>query len=107
MKINEDLSKLTAVPEKTLDKLTQKELYIMCQCIEEDLLEGKNTSEFDFGNFKILIKYDNKEEVKFKVIPSEEFKKALKMTLNSKNILEDKLNQAILKKFMDVYKEIC
>ena len=29
MKINEDLSKLTAVPEKTLDKLNQKELYIM------------------------------------------------------------------------------
>ena len=37
MNVNKDLSALTTIPEKTLDKLNDKVLYVLCEGIQEDI----------------------------------------------------------------------
>lgn len=107
-KINSDVSKLTTIPEKALDKLNDKILYCICDIIAEDRLQEKFISEFDFGLYKLYIKHDDKTQIKFKVIPSEELQRCIINTITKgQNLLEDTLNNALAKKFLEVYKDIC
>lgn len=107
--INSDLSNLTTIPEKTLDKLNNKILYIICQEIQENIMDENFVSEFDFYNlFKIYIKYEDSGNIRWKIIPSEKLEKAVINTVKNKlNLLEDTLNETLAKRFMEVYKDIC
>lgn len=107
--VNKDLSNLTTIPEKTLDRLNDKILYLMCQEIQENILDGEYVAEFNFYNlFTIYIKYDDTSAIRWKVIPNEKLENAVVSTAKNKlNLLEDNLNETLIKRFMDVYKDIC
>ena len=107
-KINCDVSKLTTIPEKALDKLNDKILYSICEEVAENILQDKSITELDFGLYKLYIKHDDPSQVKFKVVPSEELQKEVINTITKRrNLLEDTLNNALVKKFLEVYKDIC
>lgn len=105
--IIEDVSKLTTIPEKTLNKLIQKVIYCICEQIQEDILEEKELSELDVGLGTIYIKYAG-DEIKYKFIPNTELEKSVYNTVVKKlNLMETALNEALAKKFIDVYKDLC
>ena len=105
--IVEDVSKLTTIPEKTLNKLNQKFIYTICEQIQEDILQEKEMSELDIGLGTIYIKYVG-DEIKYKFIPNQELEKAVYSTVVKKlNLMETVLNEALAKKFIDVYKDLC
>lgn len=102
-----DVSKLTTIPEKTLNKLNQKFIYSICEQIQEDILEEKEISELDIGLGTIYIKYVG-DEIKYKFVPNSELEKAVYATVVKKlNLMETTLNEALAKKFIDVYKDLC
>ena len=46
--------------------------------------------------------------MKYKFIPSKYLKKAVSMTVEEdKNVLEDALNNSLIEKFTEVYKDLC
>ena len=102
-----DVSILTSIPEKTLNKLNEKVLYSICQTVQEDVLDEKDITELDLGLFKIYIKHSD-GEVRYKLIPSPEMEKVINNTIKNKlNLLEDTLNDVLAKKILNVYKDIC
>ena len=109
MNVNKDLSALTTIPEKTLDKLNDKILYLICEGIQENIMDEKDVSEFNFFDlFTIYIKHDDTYAIRYKVVPSSTLEKAVTSTAKNKlNLLEDTLNSSLARKFMEIYKDIC
>lgn len=109
MNVNKDLSALTTIPEKTLDKLNDKVLYVLCEGIQEDIKDEKDVSEFNFFDlFTLYIKHGGSEGIKYKIVPTFALEKAVNATVKNKlNLLEDTLNASLARKFMEIYKDIC
>lgn len=105
--IIKDVSILTTIPEKTLTKLEQKVIYCICEQIQEDMIEEKEMSELDLGLGILYIKYVG-DQIKYKFVPNAELEKAVSNTVVKKlNLMESTLNEALAKKFIDVYKDLC
>ncbi len=101
-----DVSLLTAIPEKTLTKLSEMTLYSICENVREDVMENKPISELNFDLFTLYIKHDE-DEIKYKVVPSEKMQKYVKETVSKKlNILENTVNNTLEKKILQMYKDI-
>lgn len=102
-----DLAILTTIPEKALNKLTEKIIYCINEAVEESVLAEEEITEIDVGIGILYIKND-KEEPKFKFIPNDDFKESVGNTLNNRlNSLEDTLNNSLVTKITDAYKNIC
>lgn len=107
-KVAKDLEALTTIPEKKVSELFNKISYIICETIQEDLKSDKTLSEFDFGIFTLIVNYEDKSKIRYKLIPSKELEEPVKQTINGKlNLLQDKLSTTLVDKFMNVYKDIC
>lgn len=107
--INEDVSTLTTIPKKTLDRLNPKILYSICETIQENILDENYVAEFNFYDlFTLYIKYDDKKAIKYRIVPSPTLEKAVSDTVKKKlNLLEDTLNLNLVTKFNDIYKNLC
>lgn len=108
----EDMSTLTAVPEKTFDKICSTAIYSICQNILEDRLneaEIDKIYDFDIGIGILYIKYDSeKDEVKFKFKPSTAFKDRLMLTYkDNANLMRNLLSKNLGQKLLEVYKDLC
>lgn len=103
----EDLSILSTVPEKTLAKLFKKMVYCICDSVAQDHLDNKEVTVLDIGIGILYIRHIG-EAVKYHFEPSDYLKDSLNKTLvNGENILEDVLNDSLVEKFVEVYKDIC
>ena len=104
----EDVSVLSTIPEKTVVKFFKKLCYCICEAVEEDRLNNKDISSLDLGIGVLHIKHTKNEEAKYKFIPSKYLRKAVSMTVEEdKNVLEDALNNSLIEKFTEVYKDLC
>lgn len=105
--IIKDLSTLTTIPEKALNKLGQKIIYCVCEAIQEDLIQENDITELDLGIGILYIKQDG-NQAKYKFVPSDNFNKSVVNTYAKKlNLLEDILNISLTKQFIEVYKDLC
>lgn len=105
--IVKDVSTLSTIPEKTLHKLLKKFIYCICDCVAEDKLQGNEVSELYIGLGILYIRYED-NMIKYKFIPGDPLEKAVTQTVVSKqNLLENTLNESLVKKFMEVYKDLC
>ena len=103
----QDLSNLTAIPEKLLEKLSQSLLYVICQNVLEDTLSNITISEIDLGIGTLYIKHES-SDIKFKFIPSDELKQQLTDTvINKLNLMEIALTEKLSNKLLEVYKDLC
>lgn len=104
-----DMATLTTIPEKTLRKFYRKLTFCLCEGIEESLLaEDAAVSSFDIGIGTLYIKHDNPALIKYHFEPNDLLMKSVNQTVsNGKNLLEDTLTDALAKKFMEVYKDLC
>lgn len=101
-----DLSQLTTIPEAYLEKLTKKVEVCLCDQALEQVLAGEEIIKIDIGIGDILLKlYD--EEIKYKFIPSERFKKELtSVVVNKENLLAKTLEKNLAVKITKTYKDL-
>lgn len=106
MSIIQDISKLTTIPEKALNKLVTKAIWCICDNIENDQLSNINCSNIDIGLGNLVIS-DSDDEIKYKFIPSEKLDSAVKETLvNHKNPLTLILEKTLVNMITKTYKDI-
>ena len=88
MTLIDDLSAMTSIQPKVLNKLVDCSTYSILQSIEEMITKQEDSCEVDFTNFKLIIKIDE-DSLVFKIIPSKELEKAIVKTIsNKKNAME-------------------
>jgi hypothetical protein len=104
-----DVSILTTIPDKTLAKFFRKMIFCICEAVQEDILDEdnpKDITELDIGIGKLYIKHVG-ADIKYRFEPNDFLEKALSSTvINKKNYLEEFLDKALSKKFMEVYKDL-
>lgn len=104
--LNEKLSILTTIPEKSLSKLTEKSYYVVSDIILEDIMNDKDVSEIDIGIGTIIIQHSG-DSIKYKFIPSKNLDITIKSTIiNKKNTLEYILEQTLKDKVTNTYKDL-
>ena len=83
MTLIDDLSAMTSIQPKVLNKLVDCSTYSILQSIEEMITKQEDSCEVDFTNFKLIIKIDE-DSLVFKIIPSKELEKAIVKTISTK-----------------------
>lgn len=108
-----DVSTLSTIPEKALNKLNNKVLYCISDALVEaisDAISTENGEDFavdlDLGIGKLSIGFvDN--SIKYKFTPSKDLETSVKQAvLNEQNLLEDVLDKSYVEKIENVYKEL-
>lgn len=105
-KLIDDLSILTTIPNKALNKLVTKSYYCINEAVIDTLLEDKNVVEIDIGLGTLYIQIlDN--SIKYKFIPSADLEKNVKNTVvNNKNNLQNVLENNLVNKIVNTYKDL-
>ena len=102
----EDVSVLTNIPKKNLDKILDIFALSIAESVYENSLDDIETSELDIGIGQLVVNYSN-NEVKYRFRPSANLNKYLRDTLvNKLNSLEVRLEKAIVDKLVDTYEQI-
>lgn len=104
--LNKSMSKLTGISEGTLQSLHSKEIYCICDEVEESILKDEEITDVDIGVGELYIKHTGKE-IQYKFIPSKELEASLTETVvNKKCPLKEKLDASLVDKISKVYKEL-
>jgi|LSQX01.2.fsa_nt_gb hypothetical protein len=102
----EDISKLTTIPDKVLNKLVSKSFYCISDIIEDAILENKKVVEIEIGIGTLYLEL-NSDNVRYKFIPNKELESAVKNTIvNKRNLLQDTLEMILVNRVTDTYKEL-
>lgn len=101
-----DLSNLTDIPEKYLNKINTNELYIINDGVYNSIKSGKGVEEFDIGIGTLVIGVDG-NTLKYKFIPSTELENSLKFTVKTnKNSLKISLEKSLVNKILELYEDL-
>ena len=105
-RLNEDVSVLTNVSTKTLDKFINISTACIGHAVHESCCEKSNISIIDIGIRELHIKIDDCE-IRYKFVPSKELEKTLIQTVTTKNSpIISKLNENLQEKIDKTYKEL-
>ena len=106
--IIDDVSTLTTIPVKALEKLNDKVFYAIIDGVRSDIEAGKTMSGINFGWFTLYINYEDLNNLKTKVVLNNDFSKSVIKTINTKeNPLENALHKSLTEKILNTYKDIC
>lgn len=104
-----ELSTLSTIPEKTLDKLADKVTYCICDAVAEAMSENEyddKSIDIDIGIGKLSIGYID-DDIVYKFVPSESLDTSVKQAvLNGRNLLEDTLEKSFIERVTNVYKDL-
>ena len=101
-----DLATITTIPINNLQKLKEKEIYLICNCIEESVLQGNTITEINIGIGNIIIAIEN-GFVNYKFTPSTKLEKNLVDTiLKKKNPLTNIFEETLANKVVNTYKDM-
>ncbi len=104
--IIEDTSKLTTIQRAALDKLISRVAYCIIDAVVEAQSSGKDTVDLDVGLGELHIRLGD-DELGYKFIPSTELHSAVKYAiLNEHNLLEGKLETALVDRITNMYKDL-
>ena len=104
--IIQDVSQITTLQTKYLNKLVDIFMYCILESIQESILREESICEVDVGLGQLIINFEN-NELKFKFKPNQKFKTEIISTIkNNKNLLELELEQSLIDKLTRIYKEI-
>lgn len=101
-----DLATITTIPPNSLQKLKEKEIYIICNDVEESTIQGNNITEINIGIGNLIIEVD-KGFINYKFTPSSKLEKNLVSTIvNKKNPLTYVLEESLASKITKTYKDM-
>ena len=102
----QDISQITTIPLASLNRLSEKIGWCICNCVEESRLKGQDTTEVTFGFGALVISVEN-NEINYKFVPSKKFEKGLVETIvNKKNPLTVKLEDTFVNRIIKTYKDM-
>lgn len=102
----DDLSKVTGVSKKYLNKFVSAANYAICDSVKDTTLKADDTVSIDIGIGTIDICLDN-EVLKYRFIPSKKLAEAVRYTVkSSRNPLEYKLEETLKTKVKTLYKDL-
>jgi len=102
--LKKDLSTITTINEQVLTKFIEKIEWCISDGIEKLILSGEDSIKIDIGIGFLIITLCE-EGVKYKFIPSEHLEKVISNTvINEKNLFVCNLEQSVITKFTNVYK---
>lgn len=102
--LNEDLSALTTIPTSALNKLSDRSVLCICNCVEESILKGENLIEVNIGvgTLQILLEGGN---LKYRFLPSKTLDNNIKNTVvDKKNPLTAAVEESLVRKILNTYK---
>lgn len=100
------VSILSTIDKKHLLKLCEKVELCICDDVYNSNLDGNYKCWYDIGIGSLGIDFSSGDSVKYKFIPSKEFEKEITSTLlNNENPLKNKIDQSLVKKITDTYKD--
>ena len=101
------VSSLTTIDRKSLVKLTNKASLCICDEIYKSGLENNLRCYFDMGIGTLGIDYSSGDTVKYKFTPAKDFEKMIVNTIvNKESPLVEKVEQSLIKKITDTYKDL-
>lgn len=106
VKIIDDVSTLTTIPDKTIEKLLDKFSYCIVDAVAESIARGEEITEVDIYLGVLTIKHTS-DSVKFKFTPSAKFNREIVNTIiEGENILEKVLETTLKDKITKTYKDL-
>ena len=104
--INRDVSTLTNIPIKLIDKIKKCEEYSIVENITELNLENNNFIDLDIGIGTLSVMVED-DKVKYKFIPSNDLQQEVLSAIKyKKNILDLKLEQSLCDKIEQTYRDL-
>ena len=104
--VKSDLSTLTNIPVRYLDKMENLLEYIIIDGINDATISGENVVEFKSSIGSLLVGVED-NVVKYKFIPTETFENDLKSKIKyGQNLLKDKLEEALTERITSLYKDL-
>ena len=101
-----DLAAITTIPMNSLQKLKEKEVYLICNAAEESALQGKSITEVNIGIGNLIILIEG-GYITYKFTPSSKLEKSLVSTItNKKNPLTNELEEALASRVIKTYKDM-
>lgn len=104
--IVEDVSILTTIPKKSLDRIIEKSHSCICHSVYENLCEHELLTELNIGIGTLYIKLEN-ENVLYKFVPCKKLDESVKETFrNKKSPLVKKVEDALSTRIVHTYKDM-
>ena len=101
-----DLAIITTIPVNSLQKLKEKEIYIICNDVEESTLQNRNITEINIGIGNLFLEVEE-GFINYKFIPSSKLEKNLIDTIiNKKNPLTNVFEEALANRIVKTYKDM-
>ena len=101
-----NLSAITTIPVNSLQKLKEKEIYLICNDVEESILQNKNVTEINIGIGVLTIEIKD-SFINYKFVPSSKLEKHLVSTImNKKNPLTNVFEEALASRIVKTYKDM-
>lgn len=101
-----DLATITTIPPNSLQRLKEKEIYIICNDVEESTLQNKNITEINIGIGTLIIEVKD-NSINYKFIPSSKLEKNLISTIiNKKNPLTYAMEESLANRIVKTYKDM-
>lgn len=102
----QDISTLTTIPERSLDKLASKVCWCICDGVEESILQGKDITVVDLGIGQLCVQVCS-NEIQYKFIPSAKLERYMIDTVvNKKNPMIVNLESTFVNRITKVYKDM-
>lgn len=102
----EDLNTLTTIPNGTLNKLVDKVNYIICNDLEEAMLNSDNTMELNIGIGTLILTLED-DSLEYKFIPTQKLENSIVSTIkDKKNPLEVNIENALVSRILKAYKDM-
>ena len=101
----DDLATITTIPKEALVKLLKRAEYCLSDSIVEQRLNNNEVIELDIGIGSILLKLVD-EDIKFKFVPSDDFRQIVKTSFNGENSLSNVLEKNLVTKVTKAYKDL-
>ena len=97
-----DLSVITTIDEKKLEKFVDLEECCIANCIK-DREDGIAVIDIGIGTLSVLVENDT---INYKFIPSESLSKKILTSLNGKSSVADRIEKIARRVTLDAYKDV-
>lgn len=103
--LSEDLSILTTIPQASINNLSDKAIFCICDSIEEAILYNENEVALKIGFGTLRIGIDG-EEISYRFEPNRKLESSVaKTVIDGKNPLVAKVEETLVKSITKTYKD--